>query len=270
MFKRAIRNSPVAILAKEPDCRERAGKGLRSYRRVLKQPFKEMHISLLTAAFLITSALIPSGLNALPAKSLVQQDTLKESQMLYNGRLWRDLYSRIDGDQFLFSSDFIPGSVAMEGRIYTGVPLAYDIFKDELITQTRHGLALQLNKEMVDSFSLSFNGKDYFFERTDSTREYSGFMNVLYNGRSSFMLKYKKNIELLAVDKRLDQFYQVHRMYLVRDNSVDQFSGKLEFMKLLGDHKKMVRSYMKKNRINAVKSNPESFIPLIEYYDQIR
>lgn len=230
----------------------------------------QMHLSFLTAAFLVISALLPSGLNASPANSPVHQDTLKENQMLYNGRLWRDLYSRIDGDQFLFSSDFIPGSVAMEGRVFTGVPLAYDIFKDQLITQTRHGLALQLNKEMVDSFSLSYNGKDYYFERADSTSEYSGYVNVLYKGRSSFMVKYKKNIDLLAVDKKYDQFYQVQRMYLVRDNSVDQFSGKLEFMKLLGDHKKQVRTYMKKNRITAAKSNPESFVPLIEYYDQIR
>lgn len=229
-----------------------------------------MHISIITAAFLIISAFLPSGHNRFPAASFIQQDTLKESQSLYNGRLWRDLYSRIDGDQFLFSSEFIPGSVAMEGRVFTGVPLAYDIFKDQLITQTRHGLALQLNKEMVDSFSLTFNGKDYYFERTDSTSEYSGYMNVLYEGRSSLMVKYKKNIELLAVDKKYDQFYQVQRMYLVRDKSVDQFSGKLEFMKLLGEHKKQVRAFMKKNRINAVKVNPESFVPLIEYYDQIR
>lgn len=228
-----------------------------------------MHIFILAASFLISSASSLCGHNAAITSSM-QQDTLKESQMLYNGRLWRNLYARIDGDQFLFSSDFIPGKVAIEGRVFAEIPLAYDIFKDELITRTPHGLMLQLNKEMVDSFSLRFNEKDYYFERADSTTEYSGYMNVLYKGKSLYMVKYRKSIDLLAVDKKYDQFYQQQKLFLVRDKSIDQFSGKLELLNLLGGHKKEVKTWMKKNRISVSKNNPETFVPLIEYYDLIR
>lgn len=228
-----------------------------------------MHILILAASFLIISASSLFGHNV-NITSSIQQDTLKESQILYNGRLWRNLYARIDGDQFLFSSDYLPGYVAIEGRIFAGVPLVYDIFKDELITRTPHGLTLQLNKEMVDSFSLRFNEKDYYFERVDSSPEYSGYMNVLYKGKSHYMVKYRKSIDLLAVDKKYDQFYQQQKMYLVRNKSIDQFSGKLELLNLLGDHKKQVKAWMKKNKIGVTKNNPETFVPLIEYYDLIR
>lgn len=201
---------------------------------------------------------------------LADQDTLKENQVLYNGRLWRNPYTKVRDDQFIFTPDLISGSVVTGGRIFKDVPLKYDIFKDELLTQTPHGLMLQLNKEMVDSFSLNFNDREYLFVRTDSASEYSGYVNLLYKGKSSFVVKYRKNIELLAVDKKYDQFYLIRRMYLVRDNSSDQFSGKLQLMRLLGERKKEVRSFMKKNKIIPSKNNPESFIPVIEYYDSIR
>lgn len=198
------------------------------------------------------------------------QDTVKENQILYNGRLWRNPYTKVREDQFIFTPDLITGSIATQGRIFKNVPLKYDIYKDELLTETPHGLMLQLNKEMVDSFSLNYNGSDYLFVRSDSSSEYSGYVNLLYTGKSSFKVKYRKNIELLAVDKKYDQFYLIRKMYLVRDGSIDQFAGRLEFMRLLGDRKKEVRSFMKKNRINPSKNNPESFIPVIKFYDSIR
>ena len=43
--------------------------------------------------------------------------------------------------------------------------LKYDIFKDELLTPVDPGGILQLNKEMIDSFSLSFQNKTYRFEK---------------------------------------------------------------------------------------------------------
>lgn len=198
------------------------------------------------------------------------QDTLKNAQVLYNGRIWRNLYSKIRGDQFLFSPELTTGTVSMAGRRFVNVPLRYDIYSDELLTETPHGLQLQLNKEMVDSFSLEHLGKDYYFVKSDSAEAYSGYINLLYKGKSTFAVKYRKNVELLAVDKKYDEFYLVQKLYLVRDNSIDQFSGRLELMKLFGQHKKAVRSYMKKSRIMVSKKYPESFIPVIEYYDSIR
>jgi hypothetical protein len=205
------------------------------------------------------------------SNDIFSQDTLKESQILYNGRVWRNLYASIMGDQFLFSPELLTrtGTVVMDGHVFRNVPLKYDIYRDELITETEHGILLQLNKEMVDSFSLNYFNHDYLFIRSDSAEEYSGYINLLYKGRSSFLVKYLKKIELLAVEKKFDQFYQVNRMYLVRGETIDQFAGRMEFFKLMGDHKREVRSYMKKNRIVPSKKDPATFIPLIKFYDTL-
>jgi hypothetical protein len=123
---------------------------------------------------------------------------------------------------------------------------------------------------MVDSFSLNYLNSNYLFVRTDSTKEYSGYINLLYEGRSSFIVKYLKKVELLAVEKKFDQFYQVNRMYLVRDDRIDQFAGRMEFFRLMGDHKREVKSYMKKNKFFPSKNDPAGFVPLIKFYDSIR
>jgi len=204
------------------------------------------------------------------SNDIFPQDTLKDNQVLYNGRIWRNLYSRIMGDQFLFTPDLLTGTVATGDRVFSNVQLKYDIYRDELIAETNHGLFLQLNKEMVDSFSLNFLNRNYFFIRTDSIKDYGGYINLLYKGRSSFIVKYRKKIELLAVEKKYDQFYQINKMYLLRGEKIDPFAGRLEFFRLMGDHKKAVRSYMKKNKIIASKNDPGSFIPLIKFYDTIQ
>ncbi len=217
--------------------------------------------------FLILSIIAPV---ATGSNDTFLQDTLKENQVLYNGRVWRNLHTKIRGDQFLFTRDFMNGNVAMDGRLFLNVPLKYDIYHDELVTETNTGLILQLNKEMVDSFTLNYLSGRYVFVRTDSTEEYRGYVNLLYDGRSSFIVKYLKKIELLAVEKKFDQFYQVNKMYLKRGETMDQFNGRLEFFRLLGDYKGEVRSYMKKNKFIPSKNDPSGFVPLIKFYDSLQ
>lgn len=198
------------------------------------------------------------------------QDTSRASQILYNGRMWRNLYSRVKGDQFLFTPDYIQSTVFIETRTFSEVPVRYDIFKDELISQNRKGLLIQLNKEHVDSFNLYYSGKVYRFINLGESGEPSGYVRVLYHGDSKFYQKFRKNIELLAVEKKYDSFYQLRRLYLLKDSVAHQFNGRMELFRLFGDYRRDVRTYMKKSKIRIQRDNPESFIPLIEYYDRLK
>jgi len=128
-------------------------------------------------------------------KACTDQDTLKDVQTLYNGVIWTNLYYRIKEDQFLFSKDLLPGSVSMNGKTFKNLLVRYDIYNDEIMIPTNRGLILQLNKEMVDSFSLNFNGIKYNFVnlRNDSTR-LNGYANLLYKGKTALFVKYRKEI----------------------------------------------------------------------------
>jgi hypothetical protein len=200
-----------------------------------------------------------------------QQDPIKENQILYKGKVWRNLYANIKGDQFLFSSDYLPGSLSMNGKLFTNLNLNYDIYNDEIITPAKQGTTLQLNKEMVDSFTVLFANKNYTFLNLndDSLAGLKGYVNVLYKGKSALYIKYKKEIQLLAVDDKYDLFYRTYKVYMVKDGIVHQIIGKSDFLKAFNLDKTRMRDFVKKSKLKITKKEPESFIPVIRYYDSL-
>ncbi len=226
--------------------------------------------------FLFTSFLLL--INCLPGISGPAEATGKSTndtidiQTLYNGKAWRNLYYRVKGDQFLFKSDFMPGSVTIHGKEFNNIQVKYDIYTDELLTFTDHGIIIQLNKEMIDLFNMKYNDRVYYFKRMDgdSLNSLSGYVNILYDGPSSFYIKYRKEILTLAVENKYDLFNEIDKIYLQKDGKILLINSKKEFLGLLKDQKQQVHSFIKTNKIRITKKNPESFKPVIEYYDKIR
>src|SRR5674476_1380018 len=95
-----------------------------------------------------------------------KRDSLNENQILYNGKLWHNLYHKIKGDQFLFSNYYLPGSLTINYRSYNNLGISYDIYNDEIITKQNNGLIFKLNKEMFASFSLVKTFKQYRLKTT--------------------------------------------------------------------------------------------------------
>lgn len=200
-----------------------------------------------------------------------KQDTLKENQILFNGRIWRNLYYMVKEDQFLFSKEFLPGSLIINGKSFTNIYLKYDIYKDEILTPVDSGGILQLNKEMVDSFSIIFQNKKYQFTKMqeDSLKGSKGYFNVLYKRKTALYIKYIKKIEKLAVEGQYDKFYQLTRIYFVKDNIVHLITSKSDLIKVLIEDKELIKNFIKKNKLKVSEKVPESFIPVIRYYDSI-
>jgi hypothetical protein len=200
-----------------------------------------------------------------------QHDSLQGNQILYNGRLWRNLYLRVRDNQFLFSNDFLQGSVFIGGNEFKGLFIKYDIYNDELIIPGSNGAIMQLNKEMVDSFSFTYQLKNYRFAKIteDSVKGIFGYVNMLYRGNSALYIKYRKEIDLLAVDDKYDKFFQISKIYLIRDGVVHLIKNRRYLLKNMEDHEAQVKEFIKKNKIIVSKKNPDSFIPLVRYYDTL-
>lgn len=147
--------------------------------------------------------------------------------------------------------------------------LKYDIYNDEILLVTSKKIVLQLNKENVDSFNLEYGGKTYNFRRldADSLNSLSGYVRVLYGGNTSLLVKYSKEILSLAVENKYDLFSQVERIYLVRQGKLYRLKGKGDLLSHLNDRKQQVHSFIRSNNIRISRKDPESFIPVLEYYD---
>lgn len=217
-------------------------------------------------------AIDPEPILAASAYSSVIQNNPSDKQMLLNGRIWRNQYSNAIGDQFFLSNSFLRGSVFFNGRRFDNLDLLYDINSDELLLKTESSPVIIMNKEMVDSFILAFNNRDYHIINfgNDTSGVLRGYVNIIYDGPSTLYVKYRKNFQPMAVDGRYDIFYFENSAYLKKGDEIMPVSGKKKLLALLEDKKKEIRHYLRSNSLKLRQKDPETYIPVLEYYDSLR
>jgi hypothetical protein len=200
------------------------------------------------------------------------KDSIFYRQYLYNGRVWRDLYShKVNGDEYLYTKNFLPGAVTFNSRSFKNLNLRYDIYNDEILILTNQGNVLVLNKEMVDSFNLEYEDIIHNFENlgVDSMDMLKGYVEVLYKGNTSLYIKHIKVISRLAQGKPYDSFEETHRAYLLKDGKTYRVNTKNEFISLLDDKQDEIRTFIRSHKLKVKKKNPESFVPVLRFYDSI-
>jgi hypothetical protein len=207
-----------------------------------------------------------------PFSSVIDQDTIPDKQLLYNGRFWRNLYSNIVGGEFLLSQEWLTGDLIINEIRFKNIPLRYDVYNDQLITMINQANYIQLNKELIEGFSLLYQYKPYYFENfgNEAGSAVKGFAQVLYKGKTCLILKQKKQINKLAVEKKYDEFYLTETLYILKDGSINRISGKKDILNVLSDKEELLKKYIKENKIRVRKKKPESFIPVLEFYDRIK
>jgi hypothetical protein len=197
-------------------------------------------------------------------------DSIAAHQTLYNGRIWKNPHLSVKGDPFLFTREYLSGSVTMHGKSFAGIKLKYDIFSDELLIPLGTEGLLKLNREMTDSFCFIFEQKKYTFVKIpeDSLNGLAGYAEVLYKGGSALYRKYTKKIDRPGVENSGDRFYQFDRTYLVLNGIPIPVKNRHELLRAFPAEKEKMREYMRKNRIR-VTSDPSSFIPIVLFHDQL-
>jgi hypothetical protein len=199
-------------------------------------------------------------------------DTIQKKQDLYNGIKWTNSYRKFDVSQFLFSDLFLQGTVTMNSKTYNNVRLKYDIVNDEIITPVNLQDIVRLNKEMVDSFSLVFDGKRHSFVniKNDTLNNFSGYLQQLYRGNSSLYVKHKKSFSTSADINSEGTFNESHTIYLMTDGYFYPLAGKKSLYKVMRqDRINEVNSFIRENRLKISKKVPASFTGVIRYYDAI-
>ena len=235
--------------------------------------FKPYRYNLLSILLLIICfGVYNESIPAAPSYSLVIQNHYSDKQLLLNGRIWRNPYLKAIGNQFFLSDSFLKGSVFFNGRRFDNLDLLYDIKSDELLLKTESHPVIIMNKEMVDSFILVFNNRDYHIINfgNESSGVLRGYVNIIYDGPSTLYVKYRKDFQPLAVDGRYDLFYFENSAFLKKGNEIMPVVGKKKLLFLLEDKKKDIRHYIRSNRLKIRQKDPETYIPVLQYYDSLR
>lgn len=217
--------------------------------------------------FLILSAINPD--QSVIATTVPQSP--QEDYLIMNGKLWRNLYLGVKGSPYFLTGEYLTGDITFNGRVFSDRIFRYDLFNDEIVLWVNSTTTIILNKEMVSEFSFDYLGEKYHVMNLgeDSTSVLTGYVNVYYDGPTSLYVKYRKEIEILAVDNRYDLFIELHRVYIKKDDHIVQVSGKGELLRILSDRKNELKDYIRHKKLRVTKSEPRSFIPVLEYYDKL-
>lgn len=200
----------------------------------------------------------------------IRRDNL-ERQILFNGRVWKNQLGQMEGDPYFLSSEFLSGTVGVNGYIFEKVKIKYDVLNDELLLKKDEGTIIQFNKELLNSFNLLFNGTVFHFVKinNDSRGNLSGYCHLVYDGKIKIYVKYNKVIIPTTITNGLPKFSQVNKVYIVKGGNIqrvdnrkgllDQFESK--------DDQMMLKKFMRSNQIRISRENPDSFRRVIEYYE---
>jgi hypothetical protein len=230
-------------------------------------------------AFLFLFLLISSSdifeFKGIPSNLIAQTLTVKkdslERQILYNGRVWKNQFSVTDGDQFFLSPVFATGSVSIDNNIFNQVKIKYDLFYDELLIQKNDGTIIQLNKEMINTFSLFTDNVTYRFKNFEnhSAGSLNGYCQLLYDGEIKIYVKYNKELIPTTITNGLPKFSQTNKIYIVKSGKIQRTDNRKDLLNLFiePDERILIKKYLRSNQIKISRNDPESFRRVIEYYE---
>ena len=179
----------------------------------------------------------------------------------------------IKGFPFLDTNVLRKGNIYFNGVLYQDVPMLYDIQTDNIITTRYHQyFFIRLPSEKVSYFFLG----GYLFIRlvpdsSDKVLPSIGFYKVLYNGKSTVLLKSSKSISNdPPIDDKVNINFVIWRSYFIKKgNEYFRVLNQKSLLKLLGDNDKVIRRFLRKNKLKFKKKPDETIAKAAAYYDQI-
>jgi hypothetical protein len=224
-------------------------------------------IILLSSSNDIISAFMPDRRKATDQ----EQDTLYDRQILFNGRIWKSRYGQILGHEFFMTKNWLSGEVTINKKIFSNVKLKYDLFNDELLAMVNSGTVVILSNEKVESFTLKNEQEIYRFTNYNPANSslFRGYGHLLYGGKASLIVKYNKQIKVLAVENKYDEFYQKQQVYILINGQFSRIRSRKDFFNLFADRREEIQKYVREKGLTILPAKPETLIPVLRFYDSL-
>jgi len=199
--------------------------------------------------------------------------SIGENAHLYNGSEYISNNYQVNRNPFFENIFLLSGSVAYDGTLYKNVPLAYDIYHDEvIINRYDRNYRIKLISEKIDSFSLFGH---YFIrivpDSADNPLLAMGFYDLMYNGHVSVLVKRRKKYEETVTSSGvISQFTEDDYFFVKKNNLYYPVHNKKTTLQVFKDKKKDLQKLLRKNKIKF-KPDPEfGIVKAAEYYDQLK
>lgn len=209
-----------------------------------------------------------SSATGIASALVVFNQSLDQTDILYNGREYFRYPPGIDGHGYLGINDWQPCQVAYGGLHFAQVAALYDMVKDELVIRHFSGMrSVQLVKEQVSRFSF---GTQHFvrIDGDSSGAMTPGFYEVLYDGRSQVLARRTKSIvERVGADRIESKFVQKNRYFVRVNHRVAPVNKEEDLLALMGSQRKAIQQYLRKNKLRFRKEQEQTLIQATAQYD---
>jgi len=213
--------------------------------------------------------------NAFNNAVILYNTSLGNQSPIYNGPEYYYYDPTVKGNAYFMDINaFTAGAIYYDGIYYTGIPMLYDLYSDEVaVLLYNHFSKFSLRKDKITSFD--FLGHHFINIDADTTKGVSGiksgFYDELYNGKSEVLVRRSKSIQTnTGGTLGAERYFSPSRdLYFKKNNVFYSISGQGSLIKVLKDKKNEIQQYIKANQIRFRSDPEEAMVTIAKYYDHI-
>jgi hypothetical protein len=189
---------------------------------------------------------------------------------LVNGKIYTDYYPRLLGHQFLASKGWEKGMVYFRNDVQKELLINYDIVSDKLVANEFYPEGpryIELNINDVEGFYI--NGHRFIkAPASDSSKDKSGYYELLYNGRALLLMRWEKYISKSS-DPDKDVAYTENTIYIRTNGKIVRINNRKTLISCLSDKGEDIENYLRRRKFFVRTAGPDDFVELLRYYDNL-
>lgn len=195
--------------------------------------------------------------------------------ILVFGKLYFKLHYKPDGHPFLQNEDFLPGAVYIGNKVYSDVPLLFDIerhiFVIKAVTQDQSEKLVWLNPNRIDSVRLQ--GR-LFIHSAHLPHELPrvGYFEIFGDDDLKLLIfhtKYYKSVRNITGDNSVGTYSKRYDVrVLFKDGELHRVTSRRNFLKAFEQDKRVLRRFMRKNRIRYRNAEARQLQSLINFCNE--
>lgn len=218
---------------------------------------------------LLLIVLVSIPVRVIPQSGLQDSDRIYGlDQTLYNGRRYGYFLPQgVTGHQYIFSPEFVTGSVTIRGKCYPGLTLNYDLVNQQLLLKylDERGAPniIEVSRSWLDSFCLG--PMNFGFRDKDHDPR---FFQVLGDGRLKILYYWQKSLNLDGTIGATKYSFTTARrdFYLLIDGQLKPFGTRRGLIRIFDPGRRQeIKNYLRKNRINLKTASDPEMVKMINF-----
>jgi hypothetical protein len=172
-------------------------------------------------------------------------DTITRNSLLFNGTEYTKTGNFFNEHAFFLDDQFYPGTVNYTGNLYNNVELQYDCMDElVLVKDPFRARRIVLITEKIKAFTID----GHHFIQPDGLNEKPAFYELLYQGKRSVLLQWKK---IITRDQSLQERYVLQKtIYLLDGANLTKITKPSDLTRLMGNKKKKLQQFYREKNLS--------------------